>query len=393
MSWNHLFATASIGKRLVSVETSLMRFQAWRFIRPILSGCCHSFSNTSGRAAYWLIAALLLLVTFSWGAVLYRASGIADEWSQPIIALDRRDARKPPQLYKIAMPIKTPALTHPGVSPDAVGPETKDNQAAVSSEKGVDDVRLSSPANTGDQRNKTASPGPGKRPDERVETDKKALQKETALVSGVTVKAEKPSSREGETSSPGTEGGMGKRFFVKVDVGNVRDAPSMTSAIKFRVKNGESLTVTDTRGGWYAVKLDDGRSGWVFQTLLADSLVPQTDETLAMKEVRTIRPETPANDVAKVVFELNGPYPPQTTITGEGKPRIVCDFYDAKIAPDIGDRIEVNNGFIERIRIGMHKWPKLKVRVVLDLVPGRDYTLERSLVDKENCYVLEVAAK
>jgi hypothetical protein len=79
-------------------------------------------------------------------------------------------------------------------------------------------------------------------------------------------------------------------------------------------------------------------------------------------------------------------------VEGE-KPRVVCDFFDAGLAPDIGYSIEVSNGIVEKIRTGIHKSPKFKVRVVLDLIPERNYEVDQFFFEKENYYVLVVKAK
>jgi hypothetical protein len=52
--------------------------------------------------------------------------------------------------------------------------------------------------------------------------------------------------------------------------------------------------------------------------------------------------------------------------------------------------MELTNGFIERIRIGIHEEPHPKVRVVMDFKPGRDYTVEQLFYKKENYYTLMV---
>ena len=113
----------------------------------------------------------------------------------------------------------------------------------------------------------------------------------------------------------------------------------------------------------------------------------------ATNEIKAIRPEFAARDVAKVIFELNGPFHPQTMVIEGKKPRVVCDFPDADLASDIGGSIEVNNGIVEKIRTGIHKRPKFKVRVVLDLVPERNYEIGQFFFEKENYYVLVIKAK
>jgi len=167
----------------------------------------------------------------------------------------------------------------------------------------------------------------------------------------------------------------------------------LASGVKFRIENGCSLTVTGKEDGWYAVQMDDGRSGWAYHTLLADSLVPRREngtQGQAVRKIESIHPEAPIDNTAKVVFRLSGSPAPEVTMIEEGRPRVVCDFLDANIAPVMGRRIEVGNGIIETIRIGLHKWPQQKVRVVLDLVPEQSYQLETSFVDKEKGYVLAI---
>ncbi|MBL7205922.1 MAG: SH3 domain-containing protein [Desulfobacteraceae bacterium] len=254
---------------------------------------------------------------------------------------------------------EAPAEEYSKLPSEAIG-----NQAATPLKRNDNNARLASPAGAVDQQNVLSPPETEKRPVKEV--DKASLQ-------------------------AGAE--TGKRLFVKVHVGNVREEPSTTSRVKFRLEMGDPVTVTGKRGGWVAVKLDDGRFGWVYHTLLTDSIVPQKATARATREIKAIRPEVAAKDVAKVIFELNGPFPPQTMIVEGEKPRVVCDFFDAGLASDIGDSIEVNNGIVEKIRTGMHKWPEFKVRVVLDLVPERNYEVDQIFFEKENYYVLVVKAK
>ncbi|MCJ7683209.1 MAG: SH3 domain-containing protein [Desulfobacteraceae bacterium] len=274
----------------------------------------------------------------------------------------------------------------------------------------TDNARLASPAGVADQQNVLSSPKTEKRPVKDVEkggsivtredidpkppADEKAMAQEIALGPDVTAKTEKGSSQKVDKASLQAGSEPGKRLFVKVHVGNVREEPSMTSRVKLRLEMGDPVTVvTGKRRGWVSVKLDDGRFGWVYHTLLTDAIVPQKATVRVTREIKAIRPEVAAKGVVKVIFELNGPFPPQIMIVEGEKPRVVCDFFDAGLASDIGDSIEVNNGIVEKIRTGMHKWPKFKVRVVLDLVSERNYEVDKIFLEKENYYVLVVKAK
>ena len=355
----------------------------------------HLFSNVEGRAAYWVIAGLLLLTIFSGAVVLYRTGGVADKQLRSIIALDRKIASVPPQRYKIAMQAAPSETAGAGIPSDTLASETPGDGSAISSGKDGDNQPLTGPADTIDRQDEIPPPQTGREPVERVEkkgaTATRGHADPELQTEAVTTKNGKESSQETETACPPAEAGAGKRFFVQVDVGNVREGPSMASGIKFRVKHGCSLTVTDKRGGWDAIKTDDGRCGWVYHTLLADSLVPRRDGIiLTVGKVEAIRPEVPVDNVARVVFELNGPYPPEVMMIKEGMPRVVCDFLHVSPAPGIGSRIEVKNGIIEKIRIGLHKWPQFRTRVVLDLVPEQNYKLEKAFLGKENRYVLVV---
>jgi len=420
MFLSHIYMSPARGKALLS-GTFGMRFQGWSLTHPFSFGCCSPLSNARGRVAYWLIAVLVLLAIFSTVAIFYLKSGESSNRVQPIISPDQKEVSKPPQRYKIPMPARESVQVAPGSSSDTVAHEapvenysklpleTIGSQATTPLEKSVKNVRLGSPAGAVDQQNVFPPPETEKRRvkvvekessiatrqdvDRKLSADEKVEAQGIAAGPDVTSKTEKGSSHKVGKASLQAGAETGKRLFVKVHVGNVREAPSMTSRVKFRLEMGDLVTVTGNRRGWVSVKLDNGRFGWVYHTLLTDSIVPQEAMAMATREIKAIRPEVAAKDVAKVIFELNGPFPLQTMIVEGEKPRVVCDFFDAGLASEIGDIIEVNDGIVEKIRTGLHKWPKSKVRVVLDLVPGRNYEVDKIFLDKQNYYVLVVKAK
>ena len=415
-----IFALPASVKGLLPNGTSGMRFQRRRFIRQFLLGCCSPLSNAHGRAAYWLNAALVLLVICSAVAVLYLTSGLRNKRIQPIISLDQKEGGKPVQRYKVSMPARDDIQLVPGSSSDTVAREAPaggysklpsesiGSQATTPLER-TDNVRLASPAEAAYQQNQSSPTQIEKRPvkevekggsiatregvDSKLSAEQKAGAQGIASGSDVTAKTAKGISQEVDKAALQAGAKTGKRLFVRVQACNVREEPSTTSRVKFRLEMGDPVTVTGKRGEWVAVKLDDGRLGWVYHTLLTDSIIPQKATARAKKEIKAIRPEIAAKDIAKVVFELNGPFPPQTMIVEGEKPRVVCDFFDAGLATDISDSIEVNNGIVEKIRTGIHKSPKFKVRVVLDLVPKRNYEVDQFFFEKENYYVLVVKAK
>lgn len=420
MFLRYIFALPASGKGLLPNGTSGMRFQGHRLTRQFLFGCCGPLSNTHGRAAYWLCGALVLLVICFGVAVLFLTGGTKNKRIQPVISLDQKEDSKPGQRYKIPMPAREAVQLAPGSSSNTVAQEAPAGEyskplseeigsQAVTPLERTDNVRLAGPAGPADQQDGSTPPEIEKRPVKGVEkgdsiatredvdpkppADEKAREQEIAPGPDVKAKTGKGSSRKVDTASLQTGAETGKRLFVKVQVGNVRDEPSTTSRVKFRLEMGAPVTVTGKRGGWVAVKLDDDRFGWVYHTLLAGAIVPQKATAKASGEIKAIRPEVADKDVAKVIIELNGPFPPQTMIFEGEKPRVVCDFLDVGLASDIGASIEVNSGIIERIRTGIHKRPKFKVRVVLDLVPERNYEVDQFFFEKENYYVLVVKAR
>ena len=78
-----------------------------------------------------------------------------------------------------------------------------------------------------------------------------------------------------------------------------------------------------------------------------------------------------------------------------GNPRVVCDFNNAEPTKTFARTIETNGRYIKRIRTGFHTKPKTKTRIVLDLIPDRDYTIQQipSPADNRFSIVVKVAGE
>ncbi len=403
MFLSHICTLPSRGKALLSWAPG-MRFGERRLTRQFLHGCWSPVSNAHGRAAYWLNAAFVLFVICSAVAVVYFTSGVRDKRIQPVVSLDQKEDGKPAQLYKVPMPERKAVEPAPGSSSDTVARE-----APAKGYSKLPSESIASPAGAAFQQNQSSPTQIGKQPVKEVERGGPIATREDVdsklspgqkvgvqeITSGpdVTAKAEKGISQEVDKEPLQADAETGKRLFIRVQACNVREEPSTASRVKFRLEMGDPVNMTGKRGRWVAVKLDDGRFGWVYHTLLTDSIVLQKAAPRATKKIKAIRPEIADKDIAKIIFELNGPFPPQTMIVEGEKPRVVCDFFDAGLAADIGKSIEVDSGIVEKIRTGIHKSPKFKVRVVLDLVPRRNYEVDQFFFEKENYYVLVVKAK
>ncbi|PID41496.1 MAG: hypothetical protein CR981_03180 [Proteobacteria bacterium] len=103
--------------------------------------------------------------------------------------------------------------------------------------------------------------------------------------------------------------------------------------------------------------------------------------------VKDVSFETTANDSEMVLFKLNEFYPPIVFGIEKGNPRVVCDFLDTDLADTVKSVIQTNGVYVSRIRTALHTNPH-KVRVVLDLVPNRNYDLQQVFFKEDNLFVI-----
>ncbi|HJX30776.1 MAG TPA: AMIN domain-containing protein [Thermodesulfobacteriota bacterium] len=95
-----------------------------------------------------------------------------------------------------------------------------------------------------------------------------------------------------------------------------------------------------------------------------------------------------SSDAEKVLFELNGFYPPEVFgLTGD-QPRVVCDFKKVNLEKSLTKVMETNGTFILRIRVGIYPPPDPKIRVVVDLVPHKNYNIEQIFFQKDTTFAL-----
>ncbi|OQX24796.1 MAG: hypothetical protein BWK80_18970 [Desulfobacteraceae bacterium IS3] len=173
-----------------------------------------------------------------------------------------------------------------------------------------------------------------------------------------------------------------KKIMLKVSAGRVREIPSVQSAVKFVLEKGDIVSLVRTEEDWYLVRLDDGTAGWAHSSLFSEPV----------HILKAIRFDLSPEGEEKIVFVLNGYYPPTTFVLEEEKvnPKVICDFVGAQLGAETGRRIEVNGKMIQSIRIGVHEdAPSPKIRVVIDLVSDRIYEVGQKFFEKENFYILD----
>lgn len=112
--------------------------------------------------------------------------------------------------------------------------------------------------------------------------------------------------------------------------------------------------------------------------------MPASDPVL-----RNVSFENSSNKGEMVIFKLNDFHPPVVFGVEEGQPRVVCDFMSARLEPGVREVISAGGKYVETIRVAKHSAPD-KIRVVLDLVPNKNYDLQQVFFKEDNLFVIIV---
>ncbi len=86
----------------------------------------------------------------------------------------------------------------------------------------------------------------------------------------------------------------------------------------------------------------------------------------------------------RIRIKLVGTHSPQVFTYNGDNPRLICDFPGAGYANLVKPIVGGEGTLVKGIRVGVHTSPAQKVRVVLDLQPGRKYTYSREFNKEEN---------
>ncbi|MDH4319466.1 MAG: AMIN domain-containing protein [Desulfobulbaceae bacterium] len=118
---------------------------------------------------------------------------------------------------------------------------------------------------------------------------------------------------------------------------------------------------------------------------------PKTEQTAKDQPpvLESIKFDAGSNKGEMILFKLNDFYPPIVFGLEESLPRVVCDFINTTAAQEVANIIECDGKFIKTIRVGKHSNPN-KVRVVLDLVPNKNYDLQQVFFKEDNLFVIIV---
>jgi len=206
------------------------------------------------------------------------------------------------------------------------------------------------------------------------------------------------SEPEKKESPPDFTSPTGNKVILKVDAGLVREQPSIESQVRFRLKKGDRVSVIETKDDWYHIKIDEKRSGWAASRLFSESdlsqaplpPVPKAEKPVRGNEIKEIRFER-GSDRERLVFVQTIGLKPKVFFLKEDIPKIVCDFPGTHPSQGTGKSdILIQGDFIRKIRFGVYSGTEAKLRVVLDLAPGRTYKSEEIFLKETGQYILTV---
>lgn len=360
------------------------------------------FHNRRGSATIWLIGSICFVIVFL--GIVFLLSGNKMPDRKPPIVSDKSKPEIQEPIKSYAVSNKAPAeIEKPDQKPDVVlekklpeKPDQEVQEPLNADPSSIQDVLPEDPtslpaekppllAENSELIHKQLNPG-----------DEKPTSASPAEVSASSEKTpvpppESPAGVKTESVEKDV-----KELTVMVVAGNVRKGPSVKEAVIFRIARGDKLQVMDQKGNWYAVRLDNGQSGWAHRTLFkassspllkAKPASPKSGKNGVIQGIRTV--VTDPNH-AQIIFELNGYYPPEIMVIEGDVPRVVCDFFSVRLAPGVKKSFPVKTGVVKRVRVGVHKGSNPKIRVVLDLNAGQNYAVEQFFFEKENYYALMV---
>jgi len=179
---------------------------------------------------------------------------------------------------------------------------------------------------------------------------------------------------------------------VKVSLGNVREGPTLTSPVIGKLAKGDKVKAISSKDKWCMIRFHGDQVGWAHESLFFNTHKAEVANTGISGQIKEIRFEIVPEGGEMVVFQLNGYYPPKTFAIDDGRPRMVCDFFDTNLGAGIGSLLKTKGEIIQQIRINLYKGPESRVRVVFDLVSqeNSDYEIQPMFFKDEDIYALTI---
>jgi hypothetical protein len=93
-----------------------------------------------------------------------------------------------------------------------------------------------------------------------------------------------------------------------------------------------------------------------------------------------------------VTFKLNGFYPPKVVGIEKDTPRVICDFPHTLLGGQVKEIIDCHGKYVESVQVVKQKKPD-NIKVILNLVPSRNYDLQQVFFKEDNLFVLFINAQ
>ncbi|SDO79871.1 AMIN domain-containing protein [Desulforhopalus singaporensis] len=123
----------------------------------------------------------------------------------------------------------------------------------------------------------------------------------------------------------------------------------------------------------------------------ADDVLVSTGEveSLVPPDLVNITFDRTSGEGEMVKFHLNDYDLPRVSVQEQEQPRIYCDFTNPKHDTTVEETILPQGDFVRKIHIETRGMPEL-LRVVIDLVPGKNYDLRQVLFKADRLFVLVI---
>jgi len=124
---------------------------------------------------------------------------------------------------------------------------------------------------------------------------------------------------------------------------------------------------------------------------VAEKEAPATKSTGKKPEalLSAVTFEKTSNKGEMVIFKLNGFFPPKVFGIEKGEPSVVCDFPNTRLGDQVKEVVHCQGKFVESVKVIKQK-KQNQIRVILSLVPSRNYDLQQVFFKEDNLFVIIV---
>jgi len=144
-------------------------------------------------------------------------------------------------------------------------------------------------------------------------------------------------------------------IVLKVPIARVRKSPNAEAPVKFRLYRNDRVMVIDVQNDCKLIALDDGRTGWVHQSLFypLDRTTPSSIEdtpssvlVVDTRQIHNMQIKVISETEEWVLFMLNGFFTPEISVIAGENPKVICDFSGISLGDEIQHPLEVKGKLI-----------------------------------------------